>query len=219
MNQGEKRKLDRVSRAKLGTLWFLPAFSLILLPLALQHRNESVFLAVTWALVGAVAGLVFCWACHERNLARRALGRLWSDGSHLEYLGHQVTGADTVQQYDVIVGLIVLEVQFRTCPRLKGHALFPTLATLLLGWWSLPWGPLSTVLAVVRNLRGGTRRSIASLVAELREPEPPVSPWHRRFLALDSGSVAHVAVKLAVLALLVVLLGLVVFAVIKGCGA
>jgi hypothetical protein len=34
------------------------------------------------------------------------------------------------------------------------NALF-TAASLLLGWWGIPWGPIYTVSSVVNNLRGG----------------------------------------------------------------
>jgi hypothetical protein len=29
------------------------------------------------------------------------------------------------------------------------------LGTLLLGWWGIPWGPIYTVQAIAKNLRGG----------------------------------------------------------------
>lgn len=45
------------------------------------------------------------------------------------------------------------------------HRLFCTLATFLLGWWALPRGPLVTVRALHRNLRGGTKRTIRELLA------------------------------------------------------
>lgn len=32
---------------------------------------------------------------------------------------------------------------------------FCTIATLLLGWWSIPWGPISTVQALNTNFSGG----------------------------------------------------------------
>ena len=42
----------------------------------------------------------------------------------------------------------------------------PTLVTLLLGWWGIPWGPIYTVQSLVKNLTGGTdvtREVVASL--------------------------------------------------------
>jgi hypothetical protein len=30
-----------------------------------------------------------------------------------------------------------------------------TLLSLLLGWWSLPWGPIETAMSVWANLNGG----------------------------------------------------------------
>ncbi len=35
------------------------------------------------------------------------------------------------------------------------RALPPTLVSLLLGWWGLPWGVLYTPLTIITNLSGG----------------------------------------------------------------
>jgi len=45
--------------------------------------------------------------------------------------------------------------------------LFYTLLTLVVGWWAFPWGPIATVRAVYRNLRGGERITVGELLAEL----------------------------------------------------
>lgn len=42
-----------------------------------------------------------------------------------------------------------------------------TLFTLLFGWWGIPWGPIYTVQAVIKNLSGGHQYRIATLL------EPP----------------------------------------------
>lgn len=39
-----------------------------------------------------------------------------------------------------------------------------TLITLVAGWWGIPWGPIWTIQALVRNLRGGT--DVTDLVNE-----------------------------------------------------
>lgn len=52
----------------------------------------------------------------------------------------------------------------------------PTLLTLLLGWWGIPWGPIYTIGSVYRNLRGGIdvtdelRPHLGDLLAQLPAP-------------------------------------------------
>lgn len=50
-----------------------------------------------------------------------------------------------------------------------GKSLPFTLLSLLLGWWGIPWGPIYTVGAVAKNLRGG-RDVTAEVLAALRAP-------------------------------------------------
>jgi hypothetical protein len=49
--------------------------------------------------------------------------------------------------------------------RLK--ALF-TMVSLLLGWWGIPFGPIFTVRAVVKNLSGGQVVTVAELLRQSR---------------------------------------------------
>jgi hypothetical protein len=214
----DARTFDRVSGTRLGTLWFLPAYALILVPLALLLRTDSAGLSAFWGVVGVVAGVVFCWAFCERRVARRALRQLREDmesASQLRYLGEEVSGLDTLVQYEVVVGLVALEARFLTCPRLKASPVLPTLATLLLGWWSLPFGPISTILAVISNLRGPTQRSVTSLLVELQKPEPVKSPWWKRTLGLDSGSPVKAVANLAILLVLVFVVAIVITTIVR----
>jgi len=36
--------------------------------------------------------------------------------------------------------------------------------SLIFGWWGIPWGPIYTIQAVIRNLRGGVRQKIEDLL-------------------------------------------------------
>jgi hypothetical protein len=46
-----------------------------------------------------------------------------------------------------------------------GAAFGFSLLTFLLGWWGLPWGPLYTIQALGRNLRGGKAVDVETLLA------------------------------------------------------
>jgi Fe-S cluster assembly iron-binding protein IscA len=41
-----------------------------------------------------------------------------------------------------------------------------TLHSLLCGWWSVPWGPVRTLAAVITNLNGGRRRRVVDLIGD-----------------------------------------------------
>jgi Fe-S cluster assembly iron-binding protein IscA len=42
------------------------------------------------------------------------------------------------------------------------------LNSLVLGWWSFPWGPVRTLRAIYLNLRGGRRRRVIDLIGDDR---------------------------------------------------
>jgi hypothetical protein len=47
-----------------------------------------------------------------------------------------------------------------------------TLATLLLGWWGIPFGPVFTIRALTRNLAGGDEVTVADLLNWMRREGP-----------------------------------------------
>ena len=38
-------------------------------------------------------------------------------------------------------------------------------ATLVLGWWGFPWGPVYTIQVLARNVRGGLKETVGDLLA------------------------------------------------------
>jgi hypothetical protein len=48
-----------------------------------------------------------------------------------------------------------------------GAQLPTALATLLLGWWGIPFGPVFTIRALYRNLAGGDEVTVADLLNQL----------------------------------------------------
>ena len=63
-----------------------------------------------------------------------------------------------------------LSVKFESrffAPGQPGRAIvgsFATLFSLLLGWWGIPWGPIWTIKGVIRNLAGGRKIRVDSLL-------------------------------------------------------
>jgi hypothetical protein len=54
-----------------------------------------------------------------------------------------------------------------------------TATSLLLGWWGIPWGPIYTISAVVKNMLGST--DVTSLVwNQLGNPERGLNPGNTR---------------------------------------
>ncbi len=201
--------LDRAAGTELGALWLLLPFALVAVLVAAVSAGDGGLLALTWAGIAIVALATFVWAWFERRASRGVLRRLAPGGDRA--LARE--GDAPLRQYRVVVGMVVLEVAFRTRPHSRTRPMVPTLVTLLLGWWSLPWGPIHTIAAVVCNLRGGEVTSAVELRARLGAAAPPPVAWWRRLLALDNGSTLQVVANLAIL-LVLTLLGLLLLAAV-----
>ena len=196
--------LDRVARTELGSLWFLLPFAVVtglfaaaILP---KDRNAALF----FAGLPALALATFTWAWFERRAAHRTLERLQASQRFGE--------GQVLRQYTVFVSLLILGTTFQTHFHTRHRPWLATLTTALFGWWTFPWGPVRTVRAIASNLRGGTARSEAHLLAELSARTPPPSPWWRQLLDLDSRSPFRIASRLGTLGMVMVVVVLVVTA-------
>lgn len=198
--------LDRVARTEFGTLWLLIPFAVVIglfaaavLP---KDRNAASF----FAGVGLLALTTLTWAWFERRAAHRMLELLHAN----QALPTDTRPERLLRQYTVSVGFLVLGATFQTGFHARHRPVLATLTTLLFGWWTFPWGPVRTVRTIASNLRGGTARSEAHLLAELRLRTPPPPPWWRRLLALDSRNPVRIASNLATLGMAMVVVVLVV---------
>ena len=170
-------QIDRVAGTRLGTLWALPAFGIVL-PAISQTAGLGQVSRVAWLVSGALCWLAFACAAVQRSRARALIRALWNGaeqlGTGVVHDGDTFFGDTRVVQYEIRVALLVLEVTLLTAPRKQGGASIASAITLLLGWWSIPWGPLHAVRALVGNARGGSTRTVVG-VAKAPVPEPVTS--------------------------------------------
>lgn len=93
------------------------------------------------------------------------------NGAPLTYQGHAVTAATEVTQFSTCISVVLLTHQFpsRYLIRHSSQATVTrsayTIVSLLLGWWGIPFGPIYTVQAVYRNLRGGHVQTLGQMLA------------------------------------------------------
>ena len=90
-----------------------------------------------------------------------------------DYNGTVITPETKVVQFRIVFSFIVATVARSSRFYVPGHdpivliGIGYSVATLVLGWWGIPWGPLLTIGGVGTNLFGGTRRTVNSLIDEL----------------------------------------------------
>lgn len=89
----------------------------------------------------------------------------------LEYQGIHVTESSQIVCYGWNVSFLFFTLEGQTTHTLseldKGD-IIATACTAFLGWWSFPWGPISTIRTLWRNCVGGKRCSVSALLAEQR---------------------------------------------------
>lgn len=91
--------------------------------------------------------------------------------------GAYITPETEVVSFEYCISLAV--VTFRRTSRLfiRGHhnifarGLSYSVLTLLAGWWAIPLGPYYSVLALIRNLRGGHVDTIRELIEDMEAME------------------------------------------------
>jgi hypothetical protein len=82
------------------------------------------------------------------------------------YNGTRITSQTEMTQFMMTVSVIFLTSKFPSRYYVAGRdnvvfsQLACTFATLLLGWWGIPWGPIYTVQTVIKNMSGGYKISV-----------------------------------------------------------
>ena len=95
--------------------------------------------------------------------AVRAGGAVWE--------GQTVTEATVLKTYDVAVSMLIVSTRFMTRFVLAGDPAearikwVATAVSILLGPWGIPFGPIFSIQALVKNLRGGHAVPLSALLA------------------------------------------------------
>lgn len=97
-------------------------------------------------------------------------------GATIYYQDIPLTATTELTRFTGCFSIVLLTHSFtsryllRRSPRAAGVRAGYTLLTLLFGWWAIPFGPIRTVQALYRNLRGGHVQTVGEvLVARLAE--------------------------------------------------
>lgn len=87
-----------------------------------------------------------------------------------EYYGMKITPETEIAQYHLTISVIFQSIKIASRFYIIGsentrlvNGMY-SFATLLLGWWGIPWGPIYTIQALGSNLRGGNRIKVATLL-------------------------------------------------------
>lgn len=92
------------------------------------------------------------------------------------YHGARITGETEVTRFLLAASVVILSFKIPSRYYVAGRdnvgftRLSYTAASLLFGWWGIPWGPIYTVQALAKNLSGGERTTV------------------RRYLSLQTGA-------------------------------
>ena len=87
-----------------------------------------------------------------------------------DYKGMTIDSQTEFTQFDMAISLVVFSVKAPSRCYIVGRepTLYPALgysaASLVFGWWGIPWGPFFTLTAVASNLRGGNRHRVVDLI-------------------------------------------------------
>ena len=104
--------------------------------------------------------------------------------SHAVHLGgatykeHLITLETEITQYQAVLSFLLVTLKAPSRVYFIGHesgqiiaSLF-TLISLLFGWWAVPLGPVHTIRAVSKNMRGGFRQTIGDVFDQIRAAIP-----------------------------------------------
>ena len=140
--------------------------------------NDVVF-AAPFAL-GSVGGYIYHillerhtlrlerWLIENREAI--AQGEAW-------YRGQRVGLDAELVRFDVCVSLLVITWRERSGFIMRHQdswiaaSFIYSGVTFLFGWWGLPWGPVRTVAALTRNIRGGERVTVGEMLTTHADTE------------------------------------------------
>lgn len=91
------------------------------------------------------------------------------------YKGVRITGETELTRFLLTASIVVLTFKIPSRYYVAGRGNLTlaqtayTVATLLLGWWGVPWGPIHTVQALEKNVSGGYKTTVRKYLSQERE--------------------------------------------------
>ncbi|MBI4197752.1 MAG: hypothetical protein HY533_01415 [Chloroflexi bacterium] len=85
-----------------------------------------------------------------------------------------VTTETEITQYQAALSFVLITVKIPSGFYVVGQdssraiALVFTILCLTLGWWGIPWGPIYTIQAVIRNVKGGDKQKVADVLVAMQ---------------------------------------------------
>jgi len=126
-------------------------------------------------VIAGIMGGVYLFFRREKKQADEFLRWLFAHRADIErggasYEGIRITPQTDIRQFRATLSFLFFTTSAPSRFLLSGRhsfirtGLLYTLATLVFGWWGLPWGPIETVKSITRNLRGGHRITIGDIL-------------------------------------------------------
>ncbi|MHB1392353.1 MAG: hypothetical protein ACYCYE_04600 [Clostridia bacterium] len=88
----------------------------------------------------------------------------------LDYNGYPIDKETELVQYQACISFLLFTVKVSSRFYVKGSLsssiakILYTLATLLLGWWGIPWGPIYTIQVIIKNITGGNKVKVENMI-------------------------------------------------------
>ena len=138
--------------------------------------SRPVLLAIS---VGGAAVFLFLFAKASRaqkglsefeNWMREKAPEILTRGA--KYNGVRINGDTELTRFELAVSIVILSFKIPSRYYIAGRdnvgftKIAYTTASLLFGWWGIPWGPVYTVQAVTKNVSGGYKTTVRQYLTE-----------------------------------------------------
>ena len=143
---------------------------------AVNVLSRPVLLLVSFA---GAAVFFFLFARASRNTAQLSEFEQWLTANSAKilssgavYNGAPITAKTEMTQFLMVISVVVMTFKLPSRHYVAGrdNVVFAqvacTVASLLLGWWGIPWGPIYTAQALAKNLSGGYRMTVGDYLRE-----------------------------------------------------
>ncbi len=161
-------------------IWLFPLFAATAVAgigygLIVRGRSPTDPDMIANAAIALVLGGLWLHFQHARREDRRLMTWLHDNADAIRHGGATyrdvlITPATQLRTFDATVSIVIATLNLPSRHLIVGHdnrlghGAACTLTSLVLGWWGIPWGPIWTIAAVARNLRGGHKTTVGALL-------------------------------------------------------